>query len=56
MQSWYCSPPKSSGAEIVGLDAGAHGAVEDDDVVVNGVEIAPVGEGSLGVFHGFSLA
>ena len=37
--------------EIVGLDAGAHGAVEDDDMVVNGVEIAPVAEGLRRVFH-----
>ena len=40
------------GREVTGLDAGPHGAVEDDDMVVDGVEIASVGEGLRCVFHG----
>ena len=30
--------------ELVVLDAGAHSAIEDDDVVVDGVQVAPVAE------------
>ena len=37
--------------EIVALDAGAHSAIEDDDVVVDGLKIAPVAENLRFVFH-----
>ena len=42
--------------EIVSLNAGAHSAIEDDDMIVNGVQVAPVAEGLRGHFHAFSLA
>ena len=45
-------PAEVGGDGIARLDAGAHGAVEEDDVVGDGVEVTPVGEAALRPVHG----